>query len=388
MSSQLITTPVSLKGISLRDYTEQQSRHCRGEQLMWDGLKPNKTYRAKVGDFFAFVFNDCVGRPGYAEFHRIIAVHSPSMRLASWAENIGQSDRPVVYLSPMVCSMPSTDFCALGGTKSSRGTQRFAKCEQEHEKMMHCINFKIRAYQTAASHVQRAYRQMMSSRTRQQEKIHLIICDLSQSKTMVSYDTAVPKASGTLQSAPLKEDADISADEIGNTVESGKGRPIRLTPVNAHQYINCPIHFKSRGKPCVNRIKEVSNTGKSVRIDCPDLGNSLEIMNRKVIVFPQTDGDTTASATVQPESREPALSPHGSMSEILQSRESLSSCTTAPHSIDTWPPPPNPQKCVSSVDDPPRVSNSNTGGSRESPPTSHISTVYTRFQNLLNYFNT
>ena len=171
MTIQLITTPVSLKGISRRDYNEQQSRHCRGEQLMWDGLKPNKTYRAKAGDFFAFVFNVCEGQPGRTEFHRITAVHSPSMRLESWADNIGQSDRPVVYLSPMLCSMGSSEFFLLGGTKSSRGTQRFAKEGREHERMMHRINLKTRAYEMAASQVQMAKR-TISDRISQRMHLH------------------------------------------------------------------------------------------------------------------------------------------------------------------------------------------------------------------------
>ncbi len=58
---------------------------------------------------------------------------------------------------------------------------------------------------------------------------------------------------------------------------------IRLTPENASNYIGYEILFKSRGIHIVKKIISVSRT--SVRIDHPDLHNSLQIISRKVYVL-------------------------------------------------------------------------------------------------------
>ncbi len=59
---------------------------------------------------------------------------------------------------------------------------------------------------------------------------------------------------------------------------------IRLTPENAAQYIGREIVFKTRGNQITKKILGVSNTGKSIKIDHPDLNNSLEIVSRIVHV--------------------------------------------------------------------------------------------------------
>ena len=59
---------------------------------------------------------------------------------------------------------------------------------------------------------------------------------------------------------------------------------IRLTPENAAQYIGREIVFKTRGNRITKKILGVSNTGKSIKIDHPDLNNSLEIVSRIVHV--------------------------------------------------------------------------------------------------------
>ena len=58
---------------------------------------------------------------------------------------------------------------------------------------------------------------------------------------------------------------------------------IKLTPENAYRYIGNEILFKSRGNHIVKRIISVSNT--SVKIDHPDLHNSLQILTRNVYVI-------------------------------------------------------------------------------------------------------
>ena len=60
---------------------------------------------------------------------------------------------------------------------------------------------------------------------------------------------------------------------------------IRLTPENAHQYVGHEIAFKTRNTRVVKRILGVSNTGKTIEIDHPDLRNNLEIVSRKVYVI-------------------------------------------------------------------------------------------------------
>jgi len=60
---------------------------------------------------------------------------------------------------------------------------------------------------------------------------------------------------------------------------------IRLTPENAHQYVGHEIVFKTRNTRVVKRILGVSNTGKTIEIDHPDLRNNLEIVSRKVYVI-------------------------------------------------------------------------------------------------------
>lgn len=58
---------------------------------------------------------------------------------------------------------------------------------------------------------------------------------------------------------------------------------IKLSPENAHQYIGCEILFKTRGAHIIKNIISVSNT--SVKIDCQDLNNSLQILSRNVYVL-------------------------------------------------------------------------------------------------------
>jgi hypothetical protein len=62
---------------------------------------------------------------------------------------------------------------------------------------------------------------------------------------------------------------------------------IRLTPENVFQYIGHEIIFKTRNNHIVKRIIRVSNTGKTVQIEHPDLQNCLEIVSRNVYVILQ-----------------------------------------------------------------------------------------------------
>jgi hypothetical protein len=59
----------------------------------------------------------------------------------------------------------------------------------------------------------------------------------------------------------------------------------RLTPANASQYIGHEIIFKSRNIHVIKRINSISETGKTIYIECPDLKNCLQIATRKVYVI-------------------------------------------------------------------------------------------------------
>ena len=60
---------------------------------------------------------------------------------------------------------------------------------------------------------------------------------------------------------------------------------LQLTPERAHEFVGYEIMFKTRGNHLVKRILDVSDTGKTVYIDHPDLNNNLEIITRKVYVL-------------------------------------------------------------------------------------------------------
>ena len=60
---------------------------------------------------------------------------------------------------------------------------------------------------------------------------------------------------------------------------------IKITPENAAQYIGEFITFKHDGNSIVKRIESVSDTGKSIRVDCPEVENSLQIVTRNVYLL-------------------------------------------------------------------------------------------------------
>lgn len=65
---------------------------------------------------------------------------------------------------------------------------------------------------------------------------------------------------------------------------------VKLTPDNASQYIGHQIQFKTRKTTITKTILRVSETGKTIYIDHPDLNNCLEIVSRNVSVILRDDG--------------------------------------------------------------------------------------------------
>lgn len=64
---------------------------------------------------------------------------------------------------------------------------------------------------------------------------------------------------------------------------------LRLTPDNVRYYLDKEIIFKSRGKHIVKIILGISKSGKSIKIDHPDLQNSLQIVSREVYIILNKD---------------------------------------------------------------------------------------------------
>ena len=60
---------------------------------------------------------------------------------------------------------------------------------------------------------------------------------------------------------------------------------IRLIPENVRNYIGENVIFKTRQNHIVKQILRISDTGKTIYIDHPDLNNCLEIVSRKVYVI-------------------------------------------------------------------------------------------------------
>ena len=91
--------PAGAGPCSRRDYEEQQVRGQTGQQRMWDDAKGNPT--KSPGGMFVFVENDVC-----AHVHIITGIAATSDRLPTWANNVGQRDRNVLYLSEPICTIP------------------------------------------------------------------------------------------------------------------------------------------------------------------------------------------------------------------------------------------------------------------------------------------
>ena len=63
---------------------------------------------------------------------------------------------------------------------------------------------------------------------------------------------------------------------------------IRLTPENVRYYVGYEIIFKSRGKSIVKIILDISKSGKSIKIDHPDLQkitSQINIQDKKYTII-------------------------------------------------------------------------------------------------------
>jgi hypothetical protein len=116
-SNIVIITPINKdqQSKSQKDYNEQVSRGKSGDQIMWDDKKGNPTHN--VGGAFGFVHNF-----NRVEIHMIVAITNPTQRMESWGDNVGQSDRNVLHLSPKLTTISWDTWLTLGCAKKVQGT--------------------------------------------------------------------------------------------------------------------------------------------------------------------------------------------------------------------------------------------------------------------------
>lgn len=62
----------------------------------------------------------------------------------------------------------------------------------------------------------------------------------------------------------------------------------RLTIDNAKYYIGFEIIFQTRGKKHIHKILNVSDTGKTITIDHPDLKNTLVLTRKIHVIIPDS----------------------------------------------------------------------------------------------------
>jgi hypothetical protein len=84
------------------------------QDLVWDDSRFNKTQQ---GDLFGFWFYE-----QYVKVHVVQNVTSPSTRLESWSDNVGQEDRNVVTLSREYQIIKWDKWIELDGAKRCMGT--------------------------------------------------------------------------------------------------------------------------------------------------------------------------------------------------------------------------------------------------------------------------
>lgn len=124
----ILITPIAQKykkigPCSLRDWEEQLLRYKEGRQMMWDDSKLNNS---SPGDILAvWHYKRAI------TFHHITAVYPPSQRLPSWATNVGQTDRNVIYISELFATMDWERWIGIGGHSRCMGTGNVISARSE-----------------------------------------------------------------------------------------------------------------------------------------------------------------------------------------------------------------------------------------------------------------
>ena len=114
--SKLLYTPVaktkkSSGPCSKTDWEEQIIRHNNNQQMMWDDSPTNKS---NVGDVFATIFNS-----EKVDFYIITHLLPSNNRLTSWSNNVGQTNRQVLYISSLNYSINWDQWIQISNYSSS-----------------------------------------------------------------------------------------------------------------------------------------------------------------------------------------------------------------------------------------------------------------------------
>ena len=123
--SSITITPISgnHRNKSWIDFEEQLTINSHNDSNWnWDDEKGNST---RPGGWFAFWFIASSMRPeGKFIIHRVNDVKSPSHRLSSWSQNVGQGNRNVLQLSAPIFELTEDEWKKMGGPKKKQGTYR------------------------------------------------------------------------------------------------------------------------------------------------------------------------------------------------------------------------------------------------------------------------
>lgn len=133
---QILITPIrktkNTSGpCSKTDWEEQMLRSSKSEQMMWDDSKRNASC---PGDIFIVCRNNIS-----VSFHRIEKILPPTNRLSTWAKNIGQSNRNVIYISPEFTNMTWDEWLKLDGAKKIQGT---TAVKQNRKQILNALKLK------------------------------------------------------------------------------------------------------------------------------------------------------------------------------------------------------------------------------------------------------
>lgn len=114
--SKILCTPIaknfkSTAPCSKKDWQEQLQRKKDNLQMMWDDSSTNKSV---IGDLLAVCHNGIS-----VDFHIITNILSSDDRLSTWSDNVGQSDRQVIYIDDLLYSMPWSQWISLSNYSSS-----------------------------------------------------------------------------------------------------------------------------------------------------------------------------------------------------------------------------------------------------------------------------
>ena len=101
--------------------------------MMWDDSKHNKS---KKGDIIA-IWKYEKG----VSFHHIEKVENMQSRSESWSQNVGQTDRNVILLSPEFSYFKWDKWIEMGGHKRCMGTSHITTSKDKILNDRHIIKF-------------------------------------------------------------------------------------------------------------------------------------------------------------------------------------------------------------------------------------------------------